>query len=88
LALFLAVTDRIIQRLAIKRLGRPEDIANAALFLASDESTWVTEAKFNRWRGNGQLRRKSTYQSGEATRAIHHQQITIETAITNNDLGS
>ena len=41
------VTDRIIQRLAIKRLGQPEDIANAALFLASDESTWVTGANFS-----------------------------------------
>jgi len=30
--------------LMIKRLGQPEDIANCALFLASDESTWITGA--------------------------------------------
>ena len=36
------IAERILQRLAIKRLGVPEDIAYAALFLASDESTWVT----------------------------------------------
>jgi len=28
----------------IKRVGRPEDIANAALFFASDMSSWVTGA--------------------------------------------
>ena len=26
----------------IKRLGTPEDIARAALFLASDDSSWIT----------------------------------------------
>jgi NAD(P)-dependent dehydrogenase (short-subunit alcohol dehydrogenase family) len=42
-----AVTDRIVQRLAIKRVGTPEDIAYAAVFLASDESSWVTGANFS-----------------------------------------
>lgn len=36
------IAERIKARLLIKRLGLPEDIANAALFLASDESTWIT----------------------------------------------
>jgi len=30
------------ETLSIKRLGKPKDIANAALFLASEESEWVT----------------------------------------------
>lgn len=36
--------QRILQRLIIKRLGLPEDIAYAAVFLASDESQWITGA--------------------------------------------
>jgi NAD(P)-dependent dehydrogenase (short-subunit alcohol dehydrogenase family) len=31
-------------RTPMPRLGRPEDVANAALFLASDESTYITGA--------------------------------------------
>lgn len=27
---------------AIRRLGTPEDVANAALFLASDDASWIT----------------------------------------------
>ena len=30
----------------IKRIGTPEDVASMALFLASDESSWVTGANF------------------------------------------
>jgi NAD(P)-dependent dehydrogenase (short-subunit alcohol dehydrogenase family) len=30
------------QRIPLKRLGTPEDLGNAALYLASDASSWVT----------------------------------------------
>jgi NAD(P)-dependent dehydrogenase (short-subunit alcohol dehydrogenase family) len=45
------VTDPVIlpflvEKHMIGRIGTPEDIAFAALFLASDESTWVTGADF------------------------------------------
>ena len=36
-----AVED-VAKRTLLKRLGRPEDVARAALFLASDDSGWVT----------------------------------------------
>jgi NAD(P)-dependent dehydrogenase (short-subunit alcohol dehydrogenase family) len=36
----------MISKMLLKRIGQPVDIANAALFLASDESAWVTGADF------------------------------------------
>ena len=32
----------MIKSMPIKRLGKPEDMANAALFLLSDEASWIT----------------------------------------------
>src|ERR1700712_614607 len=33
-----------IARIPLQRVGQPEDIVNAALFLASDEASWITGA--------------------------------------------
>jgi len=33
---------RIVEALPLKRIGTPQDVANAALFLASGESSWIT----------------------------------------------
>ncbi len=33
---------RLVQSIAMRRLGRPEDIAHAVLFLASDYAAWIT----------------------------------------------
>lgn len=30
----------------LKRLGQPEDVARCAVYLASDEASWVTGADF------------------------------------------
>jgi 3-oxoacyl-[acyl-carrier protein] reductase len=32
----------LIDRIALKRLGTPDDIANGVLFFASDEANWIT----------------------------------------------
>ena len=34
--------DALAGRLPMKRLGEPEDIANLAVFLASDAASWIT----------------------------------------------
>ncbi|WP_254528803.1 SDR family NAD(P)-dependent oxidoreductase [Natrinema gelatinilyticum] len=37
-----ATKEKMARHYPLKRLGRPEDIANAMLFLASDEADWIT----------------------------------------------
>lgn len=41
------VFDRIARWYPLGRVGQPEDIANGALFLASDEASWITGAVLN-----------------------------------------
>ena len=36
------VQERLIKTIPAKRIGQPEDIGYAALFLASDEASYVT----------------------------------------------
>jgi NAD(P)-dependent dehydrogenase (short-subunit alcohol dehydrogenase family) len=39
--------DQVLSKFMVKRLGQPEDIGWLAIYLASDESSWVTAADFN-----------------------------------------
>jgi len=36
------VIEPIIQQIPLRRLGQPEDIANAFVFLASEEASYIT----------------------------------------------
>jgi NAD(P)-dependent dehydrogenase (short-subunit alcohol dehydrogenase family) len=38
--------EQVLTKFMVKRLGQPEDIAWLAVYLASDESSWVTAADF------------------------------------------
>ena len=37
-----AINKAILDKTPLRRFGTPEDVANAALFLASDESAYIT----------------------------------------------
>lgn len=39
--------EQVMGKLMLKRVGQPEDIAWASVYLASDEASWVTAADFN-----------------------------------------
>ncbi len=41
-----AIRANLLARIPMKRLGSPEDIAWCAVFLASDESSWITGSNF------------------------------------------
>jgi NAD(P)-dependent dehydrogenase (short-subunit alcohol dehydrogenase family) len=38
--------EQVLSKFMVKRLGKPEDIAWCAVYLASDEATWVTASDF------------------------------------------
>src|SRR5262249_5188862 len=41
-----AEKQRRVEQIPLQRIGEPKDVAHMALFLASDDSSWVTGASF------------------------------------------
>lgn len=37
-----AIFERLVRWYPLRRVGEPEDVANAAVFLASDDASWIT----------------------------------------------
>jgi NAD(P)-dependent dehydrogenase (short-subunit alcohol dehydrogenase family) len=50
-----SLTKMYVSTVALGRLGRPEEVAGAALFLASDESSYMTGADLMNEGGIGQV---------------------------------
>jgi NAD(P)-dependent dehydrogenase (short-subunit alcohol dehydrogenase family) len=47
--------EYVLGKTLLGRLGKPEEVANVALFLASDEASFVTGRRRHRRRRNGGL---------------------------------
>ncbi|MET7773729.1 SDR family oxidoreductase, partial [Nocardia sp. NPDC005366] len=41
------IVDDMIKRLPLKRMGTPQDLIGACLYLLSDDASWVTGQIFN-----------------------------------------
>ena len=54
-----AMRRRMQQEIPLGRIGTPEDVANAAVHLASDEATWVTGMCYSVDGGSGLVGRRS-----------------------------
>ncbi|HET8627858.1 MAG TPA: glucose 1-dehydrogenase [Thermomicrobiales bacterium] len=65
-----AIFDRLARWYPLGRVGEPEDVANAALFLASDEAAWITGATLvvdgGLTAGNSRMGRELGGETGEA----------------------